>query len=253
MARVQKKLSLHFGINRLDKRAYGGWEGILRGCIADAMSMAQMCTNRGFTAAVRTDAQCTWAHFQEVVTKYAETAKRGDTVYISFSGHGGQRNNPLEADGKDETLCFYDGEVSDGLVHQLFAKFKKSVNVVWWSDSCHSATNARNVLWNNQEWISKEKPNGIIDNTYYGVGGTEKIETVCNLIGIAGCRDIQVSYDGEANGAFTGNVLVYFKMGVEYGLTKMVKFYNNGMPMGQNPTLTHYSGSVASRYRRIWR
>jgi hypothetical protein len=41
-------MSIHIGLNGVDPDHYGGWDGELRACEADARDMAQVAEQRGF-------------------------------------------------------------------------------------------------------------------------------------------------------------------------------------------------------------
>ncbi len=245
-----KKYSLHFGLNQVDPNYYGGWDGKLRGCINDAKAMSKICIENGFTAHVFTDGQCTYANFSAQVAYLASVAKRGDVVYITYSGHGGslKDQSQQEADDYDETICLYDGQVRDNAVHALFGLFGKSVNVVWISDSCHAETNARMTKHPNLK--IKARPADVVSQVF---GGDESIMTKCNLVAIAGCKDHQYSYDGDVNGVFTGALVRTYNAGIRKSLRLIEKDLNAGMPMGQNPCVVYYSGAKSLlKTRKIW-
>ncbi|MCP4397677.1 MAG: caspase family protein [bacterium] len=86
-----------------------------------------------------------------------ESVRPGDFVYIYYSGHGSQTDdlNDDELDGRDETWLSY-GSRKDESEHKdnydvlddeieawLAVLYEKSHNVVFVSDSCHSATVSR--------------------------------------------------------------------------------------------------------------
>jgi hypothetical protein len=85
-------------------------------------------------------------------------AKAGDTVYLTFAGHGGQEFEfaaPLdeqEGDGHDETLMFYDfnpakvteGRLTDDELYTLF-KDVSAQRIILVADTCHSGGLTRSV------------------------------------------------------------------------------------------------------------
>lgn len=86
-----------------------------------------------------------------------DRAAPGDTLIVTFSGHGGQEKETSEpfdefTDKKDETIMFHDfdpknprrGRLSDDQLREILAE-AAAYNVIWVMDSCHSAGLTRNV------------------------------------------------------------------------------------------------------------
>lgn len=84
-------------------------------------------------------------------------ATPGDTLIVTFSGHGGQEvenSEPFDevTDHKDETIMFYEfdpknprvGRLNDDQLRQILAE-AAAYNVIWVMDSCHSAGLTRKV------------------------------------------------------------------------------------------------------------
>jgi len=82
-------------------------------------------------------------------------AEPGDTLILSFSGHGGQQSDtpPLdEKDGKDETLIFHDfdprqptqGRITDDELYGMF-KEASAYQILFVADSCHSSGMVRSM------------------------------------------------------------------------------------------------------------
>lgn len=140
------KRALCIGIND-----YPGTENDLRGCLNDANDWADTLAARGFTVSQLLDSQATKAALVAGFEQLIGSAKSGDTVAITFSGHGtlAPDTSGDELDGYDEALCPYDihqGQVLlDDEIHQLFAKRAAGVRLILISDSCHSGTVTRNA------------------------------------------------------------------------------------------------------------
>ena len=87
------------------------------------------------------------------ILKAAKTLKRGDTFFLTYSGHGGQvpDSNGDEGcfgdtkDGMDETWCLFDRELIDDELAALYARFRAGVRILVLSDSCHSGSVTRRV------------------------------------------------------------------------------------------------------------
>jgi hypothetical protein len=140
------KTALCIGIND-----YPGTASDLRGCVNDANDWASALAGRGFSVSKLLDSQATKAAMVDGFRRLISTARAGDTVAITFSGHGTLAPDASgdEIDGYDEALCPYDihqGQVFlDDEIHQLFAQRAAGVRLILLSDSCHSGTVTRNA------------------------------------------------------------------------------------------------------------
>jgi hypothetical protein len=140
------KRALCIGIND-----YPGTQNDLRGCVNDANDWAAALAARGFTVSKLLDSQATKAALVAGFEQLITTAQSGDTLTITFSGHGtlAPDTSGDEMDGYDEALCPYDihqGQVLlDDEIHQLFRKRPAGVRLILISDSCHSGTVTRNA------------------------------------------------------------------------------------------------------------
>ena len=146
---MPKGISIHLGLNSVDPKGYGGWDGQLRACEADAQDMAKIAKDRGYAGTtLLLTKNATAAAFAKAMADAAEKLVAGDILFLSYSGHGGQvpdRDGDDEADGLDETWCLFDRQLLDDELYGLFGKFAKGVRIVLLSDSCHSGTVARNA------------------------------------------------------------------------------------------------------------
>jgi hypothetical protein len=140
------KQALCIGIND-----YPGTQNDLKGCVNDANDWAATLSARGFTVSKLLDSQATKAAMVAGFKTLIGAAKAGDTVAITFSGHGtlAPDTSGDESDGYDEALCPYDihqGQVLiDDEIRQLFSKRPAGVRLILISDSCHSGTVTRNA------------------------------------------------------------------------------------------------------------
>ncbi len=99
------------------------------------------------------DGKATRAAFINAWQNMLNQAQPGDTLILTFAGHGGQQTDtePLdEKDGFDETLMFHDFKSpNQGLIkdEELYALFKKASDyrVVFVVDSCHSSGMVRSM------------------------------------------------------------------------------------------------------------
>jgi metacaspase-1 len=236
--------SLHFGLNRVNPDCYDGWDGELYGCHKDARRMAALGGAK--EATVLLDADCTAHNFRFQVRILSQIAQKGDNVLISYSGHGGSLFgfDSTEPDGRTETICLFDGEVIDDDIGALLRCFATGVNVLWISDSCHSATNARSVGLHKP----KSRPYGVYPVINRLPSYRDAVMTIPNLTGISGCKDSESSYDGSDGGRFTvqfcSSMYDDFILG---DIFKNTRSWCMRMDPRQTPQMTKYSGVALGR------
>ena len=99
------KKALCIGINN-----YPGTGMDLQGCVNDATDWAGVLAERGFKVASLLDEQATKAAMLKAMGELIAKASKGDTLVITFSGHGTYQpdTDGDEVDGLDEALCPYD-------------------------------------------------------------------------------------------------------------------------------------------------
>lgn len=102
-----KGISLHIGLNYVDPEHYGGgWDGKLNACEFDARDMGgSLAGNVGFSATSLLREKATRAAVIKFLKNSAEELNKGDMLFVSYSGHGGQvpDQNSDEDDAVDET------------------------------------------------------------------------------------------------------------------------------------------------------
>lgn len=194
------KKSLHFGMNRVDPAAYGGWPGYLNACWHDAARTAALMATAGYSATGCFDEDCTLERVRLEFANAAAEMVSGDTFLFSNSGHGSQNPGPWLTN--NEGLCLYNGILTDSEFRHLLAQFKAGVNVVAILDVCHAGGLDRSISCRRQArvaplWVTKNLP-----------GERKPDEPVpANAIIMAACQTDESSLDGDLNGAFTGSIL----------------------------------------------
>ncbi len=148
----QKGRSLHIGLNHVDTAAYqaSGWTiPDLSGCINDATAMQMLAANQGFITQILTDERAISSEVIRLIASYANELESGDIFFLTFSGHGGQEPdvNGDEDDGLDETWVLWDRMLIDDELFSMFGQFRPNVRIIMLSDSCHSGTVARMVMY----------------------------------------------------------------------------------------------------------
>ncbi|WP_405810432.1 caspase family protein [Streptomyces sp. NBC_00210] len=143
--RPPRGMSVHIGVDRLDAGHYGG-AFALSSCVNDARAMRTIAEALGYQTLTLENENATVANFMGFMRQSAAALFSGDTLLITFSGHGSQipdSSGDAEADGLDETLCFFDRMLVDDELYSLLAGFQAGVRVIGVFDACHSGTVAK--------------------------------------------------------------------------------------------------------------
>jgi metacaspase-1 len=219
----KKGISLHIGLNRVDPVHYGGWDGSLTACEADAQDMRAIALARGITPQLLLTRQATSAAVLGALGRAAASLRSGDLFFLSYSGHGGQvpDTNHDEADRQDETWVLYDRELVDDELYAAWGKFAAGVRIIALSDSCHSGTvtremptfrranagaavSGRNRLMPPDVALRTYRRNkALYDGIQKRNPAGEKARVRATVVLISGCQDNQTSLDGARNGLFT--------------------------------------------------
>jgi len=262
---MAKGVSIHIGLNAVDPEHYSGWDGALAGCENDARDMEALAKALEYeprTIILTKDA--TVARVTEALTTAAQSLSAGDTLLLTYSGHGGQvpdKNGDESkkgadeigeyADEYDETWVLYDRQLVDDELYALWSEFAANVRIIVLSDSCHSGTVTRELPpWeaaNVDPLPSRRLPMELQDRVYEEnkavydkvQDDTESRDSVplrASIALISGCMDNQTSGDGPKNGRFTGRLLEVWQKGKFDGsLTRLHRAINAGMPQYQTP------------------
>lgn len=255
-------LSLHIGLNSVNPDRYAGWDGKLVACENDAQDMQQRIAKPlGYAAQVLLTKTATSEAVMAAISDAARQLDRGDILFLSYSGHGGQVDdlNGDEPDRKDETWVLYDRELIDDELHELYTTFKPGVRIVVLSDSCHSGTVTRALyeqtapleadagLRSHRVFRSKRIPRDIEAAVYREnqsqfealqarTRDAVKKAPEATVILISGCQDRQLSSDGDVNGLFTENLLSVWDDGrFKQGYRQFQKAIKHRMPPSQQP------------------
>ena len=218
-----KGYSLHLGLNRVEPTHYGGWDGALNACEADAKDMQAIAKKLGFKSDLLLTSAASSANVVSRLINLAATLAVGDILWLTYSGHGGQMpdTNHDEADGQDETWVLFDRQLIDDELYALFAKFKAGVRIIVLSDSCHSGTVTRAMPPRPGEAPAARvrlMPPDVALRTFQAHAAlykaiqkatppSEKGGAKAAVLLISGCQDNQTSLDGARNGLFTEKML----------------------------------------------
>jgi hypothetical protein len=263
---MARGLSVHIGLNRVDPALYGGWSGDLVACEFDANDMAAIARSRGFAATTILTEQATSERVLAALESAAGELSAGDTLLLSYSGHGGQIPDidADEDDRLDETWVLYDRQVLDDELYAAYSAFPEGVRIAVFSDSCHSGTVSRLALPAVDGFPapasgpadvplgarSRAMPAGLAQRDFLNrretyVGLADKHRSVdgnaldpCVLL-ISGCQDNQVSLDGTHNGLFTATLLTVWNGGAFQGSYRTLhRRITRQMPSTQTPAFT---------------
>lgn len=242
--------SLHVGLNFVDPRRYGGWDGELEACEFDARDMEALARDRGIRASVLLTRQATRARVLAGIAAAARALRAGDLFLLTYSGHGAQVPDVSaeETDGMDETWCLWDGELIDDEIYRALAAFRAGVRVVVLSDSCHSGTvvRARRRRTRQPRGRPRALPQAAARHAYLArqrfydaiPRGASPADIAAAVLLISGCQDHQLSMDGPDNGAFTGALLEVWDGGrFEGSYTDFHQAIRKELPRTQSPNL----------------
>ncbi len=256
---MTKGLALTVGLNSVDPRHYGGWDGVLNACEADAEDMADIAQSQKMTVKTLLTKAAARAKVTAEILAAAESLKTGDLFLLSYSGHGGQLPdlNGDEPDGQDETWCLYDGELLDDELYRLLGQFPRGVRILVFSDSCHSGTVVKAVYYRAASPLQaaaaapvryRAMPPDIALRTYRlnkafydpilkrADLAKAQASVKASVILFSGCQDNQYSSDGDFNGLFTGTMLRVWNRGKFSGdYRKFHRAIVQRMPPDQTP------------------
>ncbi|HET6201689.1 MAG TPA: caspase family protein [Planctomycetota bacterium] len=256
--------SIHVGLNRVDPRHYGGWDGELAGCENDARDMKRIARSRGFRTQLLLTRRATSSAVTAAIAEAAETLRSGDILFLTYSGHGGQvpdENGDEFEDRRDETWVLFDRELVDDELYALLGRFEPGVRVAVLSDSCHSGTVTRarrmaelrasapmaRAFGIDGERRVKALPPDVQERTWRrhralysriqrAHPSGERAAIGASVILISGCQDNQESADGDRNGLFTEKVLEVWSAGrFRGGYRRLHREIGTRMPPVQTP------------------
>lgn len=246
-------ISLHIGLNKIDKKHYGS-DYPLAGCINDAKDMLAIARQKQYDESyILIDEAGTYEHITSRLAAAAKKLKKGDTFFITYSGHGAYvpDTNNDELDGKDETWCLYDRMILDDELAAYWSKFKTGVRIFMVSDSCHSGTVSRAIkkdgtldesldtlrtrlIKDGPKIFAKHKSLYNNASSAHSTAGKSKIKAAVILL--SGCQDNQTSLDGDKNGLFTEKMLKVYKKGKFAGnYAQLLREVLKLMPSNQTP------------------
>lgn len=225
---MSRGLSLHIGLNSVDRDHYAGWSGDLVACERDAKDMKAVASTLGYSPTILLTKEATRDAVLAAIRKAVGKLTRGDIFFLSYSGHGGTTRDmdDNEPTGKDSTWCLYDGQLIDDEIYISLGAFEAGVRIITLSDSCHSGTVLRLAHKNSRDYIryraipqTNARETYLKNKTFYddilsSASRRQARESVsASALLLSGCQDDQLSADGPVNGAFTGALLAEWDSG----------------------------------------
>jgi metacaspase-1 len=259
---VAKGISIHIGLNTVDPAHYNGWDGQLQACEFDAKDMQRIAEAKGFDSTIMLSKEATAEAVTKAIEKASGELAKGDLLFLTYSGHGGQvpdTNSDETGDTTDETWVLYDRQLVDDELFALWSGFEPGVRIFVLSDSCHSGSVTRDLfnalvpqlvekgMVDSQKPRTKDLPRDVQDATYRAnedlyrqiqssTQSGDEVEVPASVILISGCQDNQLSLDGDRNGLFTQTLLGVWDDGKwEGGHRKFWKTIGSRMPPTQSP------------------
>ena len=136
--------------------------------------MEALARTQGFEPYVLLSPQATVKNVVDQIAAAARDLAEGDFFLLTYSGHGSQMRDATgeETDGIDETWVLYDRQLLDDELYALWGTFKPGVRIVVLSDSCHSGTMTRDVVFAYQAFASSYQDSrevGFVLETPFGM------------------------------------------------------------------------------------
>lgn len=135
---MPQAVSIHLGVNR---PAGPHSEHPLRFSEDSAWCMAGLAGQAGYDALqLLRGGACTRAAVHDVLTRAAGSLRRGDTLFVSYSGHGSQvlDDSRDERGPFDQEWCLADGVLVDDRLIGYWRLFDPGVRIVLVVESCFS-------------------------------------------------------------------------------------------------------------------
>lgn len=197
VASAARRQAVLVALGNVDPGAYGNWNGDCPGADVDLANAKRCFPQYGSTviAALWNQQATSYRIFAAwVAATRAVAAAGGGTVDLYFSGHGGQEIDLSgdESDKKDETLCAWDGQITDDLIGAFLAGVPQTVQVNFWTDCCNSGSNYR--------------PAFSLRRVMHARTSRAEQPIMCRVAHLGGCRDGAVSL-GSLNGGELSNAI----------------------------------------------
>lgn len=217
---MAKGISIHIGVNWVDKKHYGT-QLKLRNCENDARMMMHIADQNGFFSHLLVNETATSYNFFYFLNRAADELHKEDILFISFSGHGayvpntGFYGDDGESSGYDQAILLYNRMVIDDELNLMWQKFRAGVRILFVSDSCYSGTITKNMdrCYNvslAQGRLVKEvrQKNKEVYDSILQSSSARIPEPQCSVLLLAACQDDEVAQESEDNLSLFTSALV---------------------------------------------
>lgn len=229
--------ALLVGLKSVDPTHYAGQARIrgVEGCEADVDAMTRILQPLGYDIQILKTRSATVDGVLRDLRDAVRKTREADIFVFYFSGHGDQvrDRDGDEADGYDEALACFDGQLVDDTLGDVWTQFIPGARIFMLSDSCHSGTVNRFGLA-----APTRRPIQPLSDTAAG-------KMRAQLIHFGACRDAKDAVGRESggeftkalagvwnNGAFTGDYPRFYERIVETILTAQEPQYQEYGPVG---------------------
>ncbi len=242
------KKALCIGINN-----YPGFTNDLKGCVNDANDWEVILAHAGFLVDKVIDSEATRKTILKKLETLITSAQPDDELVFTYSGHGTSvtDKNSDEADGYDEALVAYDGNIVDDELRAVLQKAQPGMHIVVIADSCFSGTVTRALM------SDKARPRYLITEKIPSTARRKKKllsdEDMVEML-ITGCSDSEYSYDAEIDGRWNGAMTAYATSVLKSGQTYN-EFYQKLrtlLPSDDFPQTPQLEGSAENKNRSVF-
>lgn len=130
-------------LTHVNPKRWGGWDGAEPATVEDSRAVRAALEARGIPYLCLSNEAATVRGVLGAAEAVGRRVGEGGLIMLYFSGHGSQWSGETETDGLDETLCLWDGALSDNIVWQMLERVPEGVRVWMVTDCCHSGSNYR--------------------------------------------------------------------------------------------------------------
>jgi len=218
--KTMKAVSLHIGINVVDKKFYGSNVPELEMCEFDMLRTLDLMKELGYEVnrpLVNSDA--TIDNILSSILELGNLAGKGGTLLISYSGHGA----PLDSsegtvdddEAEDQAWVTYDGFLVDDRINECFSQLPEGLRVILISDSCFSGSISRFAKPGlRAKSIDKRQVKAILNRNNLTVQDLKMKGPIpvpkASIILLSASTDKQFAFEDDKGGLYTSAMLKTF-------------------------------------------
>jgi hypothetical protein len=199
-----KKVSVHLGISRFDKKYYEG-NVDLRGCENDGKFYEYIAKEAGYDTNLFLSEQATFSQYNNILKDLSKDLNEGDYLFFTASCHGTYLPTDKTDNERMTALCLYDKIVWDYETKKYLKGFKEGVNIIWITDCCHSRDNFKFIMPANKEKDEDENLTPLVrsvdvsnikgDINFENYEESKLLDLPLNIVAYSSSNEYQVSYD----------------------------------------------------------